>query len=135
MPLVWSPDLLLGVQNIDDQHRRIFQILDRLIGAIEAHQGHDEVGAVLASVSMFVAAHFRMEEDLMVQSRFPGLVGHQKSHEAVRLQVEHLVDRYHHEGLDPMDLVRFMEWWLREHVRLHDRPLAEFLTSLDQAAG
>jgi hemerythrin-like metal-binding protein len=135
MSLVWSPDLLLGNTQIDEQHKRIFQILAKLISAIADDKGHDEVGGVLATASVFVAAHFKMEEDLMAQFDYPDLAAHRKAHEAVRVQVERLVDQYHGGGLDPLELVNFMELWLQEHVQREDRPLAEFLNALDQAAG
>lgn len=135
MSLVWSPDLLLGNTQIDDQHRRIFQILANLVGAIAEERGPEEIGGVLSIAAVFVTAHFRMEEDLMAQFGYPDLVGHRNAHERVRVQVELLVDRYHGGSLDPHELVSFMEGWLQDHVRCEDRPLADFLNSLDQAAG
>lgn len=135
MSLVWNPDLLIGNSQIDDQHKRIFQILDKLIGAIAEHKGHHEVGRVLASASLFVAAHFKLEEDLMAQFGYPGLAAHRNAHEAVRIQVEGLVDRFHGGGLDALELARFMEWWLQDHVQRQDRPLAKFLNAHEQAAG
>lgn len=91
MSLVWSPDLLLGNTQIDEQHKRIFQILAKLVGAIAEDKGHDEVGGVLATASVFVAAHFRMEEDLMAQFDYPDLAAHRKAHEAVRLDRKSVV--------------------------------------------
>jgi hemerythrin-like metal-binding protein len=135
MSLVWSPDLLLGNTQIDDQHKRIFQILAKLVGAVAENKGHEEVGGVLTSAAVFVAAHFRMEEDLMAQFDYPELAAHRMAHEAVRIQVERLVDQFHGGGLDPLELVNFMESWLQDHVQHEDRPLAEFLNALDQAAG
>jgi hemerythrin len=135
MSLVWSPDLLLGNTQIDEQHKRIFQILAKLVGAIADDKGHEEVGGVLATASVFVAAHFRMEEELMAQFDYPDRAAHREAHEGVRIQVERLVDQFHRGGLDPLELVDFMERWLQEHVQREDRPLAKFLNSLGQAAG
>jgi hemerythrin len=135
MSLVWNPDLLLGNQQIDEQHQRIFMILHKLIDAIAEHKGHEEVGSVLASASMFVAAHFKLEEDLMVQFGYPGLEPHRRAHQAVREKVDALVDQFHRDGLHPLDLVAFMQSWLGGHVQGEDRPLADFLNSQEEAAG
>jgi hemerythrin len=135
MSLVWSPDLLLGNTQIDEQHKRIFQILAKLVGAIADDMGHEEVGGVLATAAVFVAAHFRMEEDLMAQFDYPDRAAHCRAHEEVRMQVERMVDQFHAGVLDPVHLVHFMEGWLQEHVQREDRPMAAFLNSLDQAAG
>jgi hemerythrin len=135
MTLVWNPDLLLGNTQIDDQHRRIFQILDKLITAIAERKGHEEVGGVLTAASVFVAAHFQMEEALMLQYQYPDLAVHRKSHEALRLQVEYLVDQFHKTGPEPLELAKFMEWWLQDHIERQDRPMAHYLKALEPAAG
>ncbi|MDR3672475.1 MAG: bacteriohemerythrin [Holophaga sp.] len=133
MSLAWNPDLLIGNTQIDDQHKRIFQILDKLVQAEAEHRGKEEMGKALASASVFVAAHFKMEEDLMVQSGYAELPAHRNAHEAVRIRVDQLVDRFYRDELDPLELVNFMTWWLQQHVQRQDRPLAEFLRCRQQA--
>jgi len=135
MSLTWTPDLLIGNSQIDEQHKMIFEILDHLLGAIAERRGHAQVGRALTSVAIFVVAHFKLEEDLMIQFEYGGLAAHRRSHEAVRLQVEDMVDRFHKDAFAPEILVNFMEWWLRDHVQKQDRPLARFLAALEPAAG
>jgi hemerythrin len=128
-PLAWTQELLTGNRQIDEQHKRIFQILENLIDAIARDTGREEVGRVLATLSIFVVAHFRMEEALMAESGFQGLPAHREAHGAVRAKVEAMVDSFHRGSLDPGDLVRFVEWWLEEHIHEEDQPLAAFLVS------
>jgi hemerythrin len=70
----------------------------------------------------------------MTRFGYADLAAHRQAHQAVRIRVEHLVDRFYRDGIDPMELVNFMTWWLDQHVQLQDRPLAEFLRSRQQAA-
>lgn len=125
----WSPDLTLGHPAIDEQHLRIFRILGALQEAMEQGREHEEVGRTLSAVAVFVGAHFRMEEDLMRRSGFPGLAPHQAKHRAVQAEVEAMVDQFHRDGLAPLDLARFMADWVHGHVQREDRPLADFLAS------
>jgi hemerythrin-like metal-binding protein len=127
MPLIWNPSLNTGNAQIDAQHRRIFQIFNSLFRAIQKHRAHEAVGKVLGSLSMYVVAHFNMEEGLMAEADFPGLEAHREAHAEVRGQVEALVDRFNATGLDPMELLRFMEHWLHDHVEHQDRALVRFL--------
>jgi hemerythrin len=135
VPLAWTEDLLTGNAQIDEQHKRIFQILENLIEAIACRKGREEVGRVLATLSVFVMAHFRLEEALMAEAGFPGLAGHRSAHEAVRVKVETMVDRFHHGDLEPQELVSFLEWWLEDHVEREDQPFSAFLLSMEAKAG
>jgi hemerythrin-like metal-binding protein len=130
MSLAWDPGLATGNRQIDDQHERIFQIFAELRAAIERHVGAGEVGRVLATLSIYVVAHFRLEEDLMFRAGFGGLETHRAAHEALRLHVEDLVDQFNAGGLAPMALLDFMEHWLDDHVRNQDQPMVQFVTSV-----
>ena len=123
----WLPEMTLGHEAIDEQHRRIFRILGELQEAIQEGRAHAEVGRTLSAVAVFVGAHFRMEEDLMRRSAFPGLAAHQAKHLAVQAQVEAMVDQFHRDGLAPLDLARFRADWVHGHIQGEDRPLAEYL--------
>lgn len=112
---------------IDQQHDRIFQLLTELYEAVVQEKGRTEIGRILASVSVFVIAHFRMEESLMEASGYPQRVAHRQDHDFLGIQVESLVDRFHEERLVPQDFLDFMKIWLDKHVVQHDLPMARFV--------
>jgi hemerythrin len=130
MGLVWDPALLTGNRQIDDQHERIYQIFHDLRAVIDGPRGPAEARRVLGALSMYVVAHFRLEEDLMVQCGYLGLELHRAEHESLRLQAEELVDRFNAGGMVPMELLDFMERWLDGHVRGQDQPMVQFLLSV-----
>ena len=128
MGLTWDPALVTGNQQIDDQHERIFQIFEDLRIAYDGPDGHQEAGRVLATLSMYVVAHFTLEEDLMIRSGFSGLEAHRASHEDLRCQVDQLVDRFYGDRLlGPIEILDFMANWLQDHVRHQDRAMVHFL--------
>jgi len=129
MPILWSPELATGNSAIDDQHLRLFQLFNDLEEAVARMQGEGEVGRTLNALSVYVVAHFRMEEDLMRQGSFPGLDAHLEDHRAMRLQVEAMVDQFHGVGLDPTQVLRALKRWLVGHVQNEDRAMAEFLVA------
>jgi hemerythrin-like metal-binding protein len=135
MSLAWDPGLATGNRQIDAQHERIFQICNELRVAIERHGGAGEVGRVLGTLSIYVVAHFRLEEELMARTGFGGLDAHRAAHEALRLRAEELVDQYKAGGLAPMALLDFMEHWLDDHVQNQDQPMVRFVTSVLSAEG
>jgi len=127
MALVWSSELATGNRQIDDQHLRLFQLCNDLQTALERNEGHAVVSRVLAALSVYVVAHFRMEEELMTQADYGGLEGHRAAHEHMRIQAEDMVDQFNLIGLDPTEVLRVMEEWLVGHVLNEDKAMARFL--------
>jgi hemerythrin len=133
MTFQWVPELDTGIDQMDDQHQRIFRALKEMDEAIRAGQGEQVLGRVLSGLALLVVAHFGAEEKLMAQTNFPHLARHRRAHEMVREKVEGMVDRYHEGTLDPHEMMRFMEWWWVEHIRCEDQALADFLKVGEQA--
>jgi hemerythrin len=129
MPIVWTPELATGSSAIDDQHLRLFQLFNDLEEAVAQLKGEGEVNRTLNALSVYVVAHFRMEEDLMRQHGYPGLAAHVEDHRAMRIQVEAMVDQYHGVGLDCTQVLRALRRWLIGHVQNEDRAMAEFLVA------
>jgi len=130
MTIAWNPGLATGNRQIDDQHIRLIQLFHDLREAIERHEGPLEVGRTLAALSVYVVAHFRMEEELMTRSDYPGLAAHHDAHEIMRIQAEDLVDRYNLIGLEAGDVLDVMEQWLLLHLQEEDRTMVEFLNAV-----
>ena len=135
MAHAWNPDLLIGHSQIDEQHKMLFQILEKLVGAVAEHKEHEEVGKALAFLSVYVGSHFKLEEDLMAQFDFEGLSTHRDSHAKLTAKVEQMVDWFHDDRLDPRELVKFLESWLVNHILKVDQLLADFLNASQKATG
>jgi hemerythrin-like metal-binding protein len=127
MSFDWTPDLATGSRQVDDQHVRLFQLCSELQEAVAHGQGQAIVSRTLNALAVYVVAHFRLEEDLMRQGNYPGLEGHGKAHAALRAQVEEMVDQYRSTGVDPTQVLRFLNRWLLTHIQEEDRAMARYL--------
>ncbi len=127
MRLVWYSELATGSRLIDDQHKRLFQLFNDLNDAAGRRQGEAEVRRTLTALSVYVVAHFRMEEELMSQCGYPERAAHHEAHEALRIQVEEMVDQYNAHLIDPTQVLRMLTRWLVEHVLNDDKAMARFL--------
>ncbi len=75
MALEWTPDLSVGVEEIDEQHRELFRRAERLIATLRCGD-RGEVLPLLAYLDEYVAHHFSAEERLMREVRYPALEEH-----------------------------------------------------------
>lgn len=64
---IWDNKFNTGVDVVDEQHRRLVDLVNRL-GSISAHlTGTEELGAILTELANYTVYHFNTEEDLMKQ--------------------------------------------------------------------
>lgn len=125
-PLVWSAALEIGHNEIDNDHRAMVGLLNRLQ---EASERADRVAtqAVLAELETLTRDHFAREEQLMLDIHYELLARHQKEHvhlfDEVRAQIEEM-----NEGIvSAAAIAGFIKRWLIDHVETSDRQLAAAL--------
>lgn len=70
--LVWQDDLNIGIDVIDQQHRRIIEMLNHLHVA-QASMQRAAVGEVIDEVVDYTMSHFAFEEELMEEAGLPVL--------------------------------------------------------------
>ena len=79
--IIFGPELILGIDSIDDQHKRIIQFYNKLVhsfnnDACDAHLVLDE----LVNYTKF---HFTNEEKFLEKINYPQFEEHQKKHLAI----------------------------------------------------
>jgi hemerythrin len=130
LPILWDPDLSVGVEAIDAQHRELFARIDRLLEALRERQGGAEVARLLHYLAEYVLAHFSSEEKLMLERAYPHYDAHRQEHLRFVRELEALRSEHDREGPTTVLLVRVtnrVTAWLREHIYRADRDLAAFL--------
>lgn len=125
-----TPDLLTGVGDIDEQHRKLFSLADRLIEAGSTSGDRLAVMQALAFLGGYVDYHFAAEELSMRDSNFPQYSEHRTFHESFREQVGDIAEEARNGAPAELMLRRvaaLVTDWLLTHIRFMDRALAEHL--------
>jgi len=65
---------------MDQQHKRLGELVATVRKALKNERGPDELGAVLAGLLGFMRSHFSQEEDLMRRYGYEGLESHTQTH-------------------------------------------------------
>jgi hemerythrin len=132
MAFTWTPDLALGVEGIDEQHRELFRRADRLLASARVDDDPGEILRVLGYLGEYVASHFRAEEALMADAAYPAdaAAAHRAEHARLTARFRRMRDGFARGGAGPEladEVRREVCEWLREHVSGTDRALARHL--------
>ncbi|MFB9066931.1 bacteriohemerythrin [Pseudofulvimonas gallinarii] len=121
--LIWNEDLETGIDVIDEQHKRIVELINRLTlvakGKIEGN-----VGEVLAELVDYTLSHFVFEEELMEEAGYPFSKAHKRVHDIFTARVSEYQMRFN-AGEDVTDALRDMlSRWLFNHIKGDDKAYA-----------
>ncbi|MDP2794935.1 MAG: bacteriohemerythrin [Sulfurisoma sp.] len=123
--VAWQDDFGLGLTEIDDQHKSLFDLINRLWAAVVGRADTAEMMAILAELEHYTLSHFAAEETFMRVIDYPGFAEHKKAHEAFvgRLGEEKksiLAGKHF-----SLEMLRFLKDWLINHIMVMDRAYAE----------
>jgi hemerythrin len=132
MPLIsWTSDLTVGVSQIDEQHRELFGAVDSLAEAMWAGKGKGEIEQTIDFLWDYVAIHFREEEALMIKGNYPGYSAQKSAHEKFAKEIDEMRTKYlsgEASSATAIELLTQACNWLREHIRVMDKAIGDFVT-------
>ena len=130
MPVEFDPVLLTGVDEIDAQHRELFDRIRALLEASRNRRSREEVIRLLEFLGGYVIEHFASEERRMEEAGYPKIEGHRAEHRQFVKELEILRLELKSEGPSALFVIRVgnrVTEWLREHIYRTDRMLGEWL--------
>lgn len=135
----WMPEVVMGDQRVDEQHRALFRETATFAESLVAGADPGETSAYLEVLAAHVREHFDDEEALMREVGFPGLAAHRLQHVefAERVRRFSLQWRFQQEHLGSRDVpvlttvvsVKLYQRvcdWLVKHIGTSDQQFARW---------
>jgi len=125
----WTEDLSVGVQEIDEQHKVLVGLLNKLYEAIILRQDDPKtVRSIINELNQYTIIHFAVEESLMRIFDYPAYEEHKRHHQELTKQVIDLRRKLQtDDNAISMDLLNFLRHWLTEHIMGDDKKYGPFL--------
>lgn len=124
----WTPDLAVGNDEIDAQHRELLRRISELHRCMKDGETAS-VPDVLAGVRDYVKEHFAHEERHMRRLGYPGIEHHLAQHARFSAELDVFEGDLVRRGATPSLAVGLGGWlsgWFREHIRGFDKEFASF---------
>ncbi len=118
----WSPEYSVSIKAIDDQHKELVDILNRLFVAVSRLEGDKVIAGILDALIDYTRTHFALEERLMRQAKYQDLEAHMEEHKKLIAKLEALCKKHLFED-KPIyfEMLSFLKTWLKEHIQGEDR--------------
>jgi len=129
----WTSKLETGISQIDDQHKELFNRIDKLELAIYNGRASSELLALLEYLESYIIDHFEMEEQLMLDNFFPDFAAHSRQHNEFRNIFTGILDSCQNRGADSylaIDVDKQMRKWWENHILKMDMAYIPFIKNI-----
>lgn len=123
---MWKESYRIGIEAIDEQHKKLFQMTNELLNAIEEKQGPEEFQRVVDFLKDYVVIHFRDEEAYQASIQYAGMPEHVLQHKRFTDTILAFEERLKKSGYDleiVKELAGMLTSWLIYHVADADQKI------------
>lgn len=131
MKYTLTKDLETGNALIDSEHRQLFDAVNKLMDACSQGQGRAQIEKTMHFLTGYVTKHFGDEEQLQVQSKYPGYTAHKQFHEGYKRTLSQVEKQIDTSGATIATLSKLNETIgiLVNHIRTEDKKMAAHVNS------
>jgi len=124
----WNTGLSVKVEQLDEQHRELVDIINELHNSMKAGTGRDLLRTTLDRLVSYTSNHFLAEEQLMAIHAYPDAAEHKYAHESLMSQVVELQHMFKSgKTILTLDILLFLRDWLTGHIQVVDKKFGAFL--------
>ncbi|HWT64510.1 MAG TPA: bacteriohemerythrin [Terracidiphilus sp.] len=129
--MVWNETLSVGVKALDDDHKKLVDMINELLDGILKNRRQETLHKVLDNLIQYTRLHFAREESYFVRTGYPNAAQHIQQHRALVQQVTGLQARLKagDSSLLSLELMNFLKNWLTRHIMDEDKSYSAHLNS------
>ncbi len=129
----WNPNLSIGVDAIDEQHKNLFEMTDRLFEATKSNKAMEFIVDLLNFLDEYTKKHFADEEAYMLKIGFPEYRYQKKAHDEFIQQIAILKKDYQVSGGNIVLIINANQIildWLLKHISKEDKKIGDYAKSV-----
>ena len=126
--LKWDKQYQVNISLIDEQHKRLFLLIEGFYQALKQKQSKQGIADLLKGLTEYTIYHFNTEESFMTRHNYPARQQHQSAHKEFIETVKDFQTRLEQGRLLlPLEVGNFLKEWLANHILIADKQAALFL--------
>lgn len=117
----WSSKYSVGIDQIDQQHKQLFDTINNLHDAMKVGKGKEQVKETIAFLKNYVIEHFKTEENLMKQFGYLRYSSQKKEHDDFVNYIKDFETKYNQGSLSlTLEVMNFLSNWMKQHILQED---------------
>ena len=126
--LVWNDTYSVGVPSIDEQHKKILDMINELSLSLINREDDSKQVLVLLKLTSYTISHFRHEESIFDKYNYEETVEHKTSHKKMIERVDDFQTRLT-EKKEKIgeELLGYLITWLLNHILIMDKRYMTFM--------
>jgi hemerythrin len=130
--LKWSDKYSVKVAEIDEQHKKLFSLVNDMYAAMHAGKGRNKIGTVIAEFVDYTDYHFKTEEALLRRHDYPEYEEHKEMHERLVREAQRIKEAFD-SGKTPsaIEVMVVLTNWLNMHILDQDRKYMPYVVKPD----
>ncbi len=128
--IIRDKTLSVGVNEMDDQHKKLIEIINNLFEAMKIGMGRETLNYVFSGLIDYAKEHFSEEEELMKKFGFPELMEHSNLHREFEEKVGEMFGSYEKgDTLISIEVLNYLKEWFSDHMQKEDKKYTEYFKS------
>jgi len=124
----WDKSFAMGITQVDEQHKQLFEIIAELHQAMLKRQTNQVIELTLNKLVSYTANHFKSEEDMLRRLNYQDLGRHKLIHDEFTAQIKKYLKQHKEGGFSVnVELMNTLQKWLVEHIKGTDMKYARDL--------
>jgi hemerythrin-like metal-binding protein len=127
MSIIWLNVYDTHIKSIDEQHRKLVDMINDLENARGTENEYKLVGELFFKLVDYTQNHFSQEENLMSSANYPKLKEHQGQHKEFVNKIVDMLKSIKDGNVNINDKLNiFLMKWLINHILGYDKEFANF---------
>jgi hemerythrin-like metal-binding protein len=129
--LLWSDDFLIGIEELDYEHRCLIEDINKLHRELREHVDMDRIEYTLGRILARMQAHFALEEHVMVSQKYPHYPAHKAEHERLLDEYTEFMTKFERgPNLGDQEAIeKVLRQWIVDHILTSDKKMSLMVTS------
>ena len=131
----WTPNLAIGVDIIDNQHKMLFEKAEKLFEAGRNKNSKEYISELLDFLDDYTKKHFADEEKYMLSINYPGYAEQKQAHTAFIGKIAKLREEYNKSGGSLVVIINANKMvldWITQHISVMDKKIGDYVKTLSE---
>ncbi|WP_198264333.1 bacteriohemerythrin [sulfur-oxidizing endosymbiont of Gigantopelta aegis] len=126
--LVWKDDYSVGIEEMDNDHKKLLNLINQLQTAVNYYTGKEFEEKALNELVDYTKTHFKKEEQLMADNGYEDLEAHKQQHKRFISKINDFIIQYKSDSdITIVDTLQFLKEWLIKHINGTDKEYGKVL--------